>query len=157
MYCITTRQSRRQLLSDFYCYKLQLQQSTYKGHASLRQSSAPVSLPPFLLPPLKLPPPRRRGTTSDDCIASYGSRSALSTGAVANRADQSDPRKLLTSVDTLLGRGRLPANSAIDVASVGRGRQLANSQRTFKAIQGPGHTVGGAFLRNPGHWNFTQA
>jgi len=40
---------------------------------------------------------------------------------------------------------------------VGRGRQLANSQRTFKAIQGPGHTVGGAFLRNPGHWNFTQA
>ena len=41
--------------------------------------------------------------------------------------------------------------------AVGRGRQLANSQRTFKAIQGPGHTVGGAFLRNPGHWNFTQA
>jgi len=36
-----------------------------------------------LLPPLKLPPPRRRGTTSDDCIAMqlYGSRSALSTGA----------------------------------------------------------------------------
>jgi len=31
---------------------------------------------------LKLPPPRRRGTTSDDCIASYGSRSALSTEAV---------------------------------------------------------------------------
>ena len=29
--------------------------------------------------------------------------------------------------------------------AVGRGRQLANSQRTFKAIQGPGHTVGGPF------------
>ena len=40
---------------------------------------------------------------------------------------------------------------------VGRGWQSENSQRTFKAIQGPGHTVGGAFLRNPGHWNFTQA
>ena len=40
---------------------------------------------------------------------------------------------------------------------VGRGREFADSQHTFKAVQGPGHTVGGAFLRNPGHWNFTQA
>ena len=42
-------------------------------------------------------------------------------------------------------------------AIVGRGREFADSQHTFKAVQGPGHTVGGAFLRNPGHWNFTQA
>ena len=35
-------------------------------------------------------------------------------------ADQSDPRKLWKSVDTLLGRGCLPASSAIDVASFSR-------------------------------------
>jgi hypothetical protein len=35
-------------------------------------------------------------------------------------ADHSDPRKLWRSVDVLLGRGRLPANSAIDVESFNR-------------------------------------
>ena len=35
-------------------------------------------------------------------------------------ADQYDPRKLWKSVDTLLGRGRLPASSAIDVVSFTR-------------------------------------
>ena len=35
-------------------------------------------------------------------------------------ADQSDPRKLWKSVDTLLGRNRLPASSAIDFTSFSR-------------------------------------
>jgi len=32
-----------------------------------------------------------------------------------NEADQSDPRKLWKSVDVLLGRGRVPASSAVDI------------------------------------------
>ena len=53
--------------------------------------------------------------------------------------------------------GRSLLESIRNAITVGRGRENENSQRTFKAIQGPGHTVGEAFLRNPGHWNFTQA
>jgi len=121
MYCITTRQSRRQLLSDFYCYKLQLQQSTYKGHARVTASVV--------------------GTSQSAAVSAATSEATAAKAAWYNQrrlyrqlrlkkcseywsgrieADQSDPRKLLTSVDTLLGRGRLPASSAIEVASFSR-------------------------------------
>jgi len=60
-------------------------------------------------------------TTSDDCIAMQLRLKKCSeywSGRI--EADQSYPRKLWKSVDTLLGRGHLPAISAIDVASFSR-------------------------------------
>ena len=60
------------------------------------------------------------------------------------RVSKQASKHIYLSNDRLVGRGRENKNKE-------------NSERTFKAIQGPGHTVSGAFLRNPGHWNFTQA
>ena len=76
--------------------------------------------PPLLLPCSTLLPPRRRERINGVCIISCGSRRAVNSGVARSRQiDQSDPRKLWKTVD-ILGRGRLPPSSAIDVSSFNR-------------------------------------